>query len=389
VNHARFDSLFSVPFEEQVLSRIDPNRQATLDATDGSLFGLEFAPSALATYLRPDGVALQRLFPWITFREADTIIGDPVFDTTDRSASLPVVAPVLLGLGVVGFVAMVRRRARDPWLAATLGTATGLASTVTIAFIAHRYLADFTPTLVLSGAIGFWIVGDALARTTRSRRRLGVAGLALLAVGSTLASAALAVQAQGLLLLPQEADRRGFVGLQYDIDGLFGDGPPVDVEQVASPPRGAERAAGARRGQIELVGDCRGLYWFDGRSWWPIELGQDLGVRIDAPIEPGTTTLLRTDGWSVLVERRGDEATFRYETEAGARRDWPSTVVDDTEAHDLVITRDPVHDELLVTLDGAPVLRVWPVAVDGELRTDLGAPAATPLCDQLADRLHG
>ncbi len=163
VNFARFDSLFSVPFEEQVFSGLDASRQATLESNGGTLFGLEFAPTAIATYVRPDGASLQRLFPWITFREERTVIGTPVFDTVDRSASLPVVAPGFVALSGIGVVARIRRRSRDPWLAATAGAAIGLVATLTIAYIANRYLADFTPTLVLPAALGLWVAGDALA----------------------------------------------------------------------------------------------------------------------------------------------------------------------------------------------------------------------------------
>ncbi|MGQ0833100.1 MAG: hypothetical protein ACT4OV_15640, partial [Microthrixaceae bacterium] len=160
VNQARFGDPFRVPFREQVLSGFDPARQATLEATGGTLFGLEFAPTALLTYTRPDGVEMQRLFPWITFRESTRVVGDARFDTIDRAASLPVVAPTFVALGAVGLVALVRRGRRAPWLVATFGAALGLTSTLTIAFIANRYLADFVPALLLPATVGAWVVAD-------------------------------------------------------------------------------------------------------------------------------------------------------------------------------------------------------------------------------------
>ena len=202
VNFARFDSLVSVPFEEQVFSGLDASRQATLESNGGTLFGLEFAPTAIATYVRPDGASLQRLFPWITFREERTVIGTPVFDTVDRSASLPVVAPGFVALAAIGVVARIRRRSRDPWLAATAGAAIGLVATLTIAYIANRYLADFTPTLVLPAALGLWVAGDALAARPPVVRRLVVGGAIAVTLLSTITSAALAVQAQRLLMVP-------------------------------------------------------------------------------------------------------------------------------------------------------------------------------------------
>ena len=84
--HARLDDPILVPFDDQVLSDYRRRRQAALEATDGSFFSAGYAPSALATYLRPDGVDAAALFPWVTFREEPTLVGEPIFDTIDRSA---------------------------------------------------------------------------------------------------------------------------------------------------------------------------------------------------------------------------------------------------------------------------------------------------------------
>ena len=396
VNFARFDSLFSVPFEEQVFSGLDASRQATLESNGGTLFGLEFAPTAIATYVRPDGASLQRLFPWITFREERTVIGTPVFDTVDRSASLPVVAPGFVALAAIGVVARIRRRSRDPWLAATAGAAIGLVATLTIAYIANRYLADFTPTLVLPAALGLWVAGDALAARPPVVRRLVIGGAIAVTLLSTITSAALAVQAQRLLMVPAADDRRGFLGLQYAIDGALSDGPPASVQ------RGGLPDAPGPYGQVTIVDDCRALYWSDALYSYPIELGDDLGISLSGPIPQGTSVLAEGDGWSVEIDRTGDEARVRYvtpSTGASGSDDPPNAnpedpnqplvELDDAERYDLTLGTDPVNGELVVLLDGDAVLREWPVLVGGPVSPGPGwdaAPSPTPLCDRLLDR---
>lgn len=372
VNHARFDAPFSVPFRDQVLSSFDPARQATLEATGGGLFGAEFAPTALVTYVRPDGVELQRLFPWITFRESIDVIGDPTFDTIDRSASLPVVAPSLLALALVGAVALVRRGWRDPWLAATVGAAAGLVSTVTIAFIAHRYLADATPVLVLPAAVGAWAVADWLRAHSGWRRRAAVSALAALTVIGMAVSMALAIQSQRLFILPSHEARLDLVRFQYDLhDDLGGDRPPGV--------RAADEAGGpGPRGEVLILDGCRGLYWSDGERWWPLELGSADGLVLTGRADG---VLLDAPTWRLV----SDDGRLAYEHADGTVRrgervpDGPLTV-----------HLDRVNNELTVRAGDDEVLVAWLVDLTGQPRPGPAIRSApTPLCDELSARLVG
>ena len=103
-------------------------------------------------------------------------------------------------------------------------------------------------------------------------------------------------------------NRRGFVGLQYAIDDALFDGPPASVRRGGLPD--APRTSAA---QVTIVDDCRALYWSDGTYSYPIELGHDLGVQPRWSRSPqGTTMLAEGDGWSVEIDRTGDEARVRY-----------------------------------------------------------------------------
>lgn len=391
VNQARFDHPFSVPFREQVLSSFDPARQATLESTGGTLFGPEFAPTALVTYLRPDGVDGQRLFPWITFRESTDVIGDATFDTVDRSASLPSVAPSLVLLGVIGCVALVRRGWRDPWLAAVVGASTGVVSTVTIAFIANRYLADFTPPLVLLAALGTWITADRMSGSGRLVRGAGVGALAGLTALGAATSLALALQSQRLFLLPRAETRHDFVAFQYDLhERLGGGGRPPGV-------RGAAQLAGRAgpRGEVVVLDGCRGLYWSDGARWWPLELGEGDGLEITARLRTGRTVLVDGGRWRIVADlppgRDGHEVVVSFEHDDGTNRLGEPVERRAIDARRLRVAIDRVNSEVTVSAGRRDLLVAWLVDLDGDAPTVgpglTGRAAPTPLCDDLADGL--
>jgi hypothetical protein len=383
VNVARFGTPASVPFEAQVQSSFDPKRQAALEATDGSLFGPEFVPTALVTYLRPDGVRFQALAPWITFRESTSIIGDAQFDTVDRSASLPVVAPGFIALASIGLASIVRTRRADPWLPLVAGTLGGLVPTLTIAIIAQRYLADFTPMLVALAAIGLWPAAMWWSRRARKiRGPLLVALVALIGAGS-LVSTALALQAQRLLLLPDRATRLEFIETQFDIhQRLHGGRPPgvVRTDSVAS--------VDGYRGAVAILGDCDALYWHDGERWWPQELAADAEWRLRGDPGQGRTTLVAGDGWSLVAEVSGDEVHFAYvEGTTTTARGQPVPL---SGAGDLVVRLDAINSEAFVDIDGKPAVVAWLVDVSGPIVPGPRWEATgglTPLCDDLSARL--
>lgn len=389
VNQARFGDPVRIPFRDQVLSSFDPARQATLEATDGSLFGPEFAPTALVTYLRPDGVRLQALFPWVTFRESTAVLGDATFDTVDRSASLPVVAPSLVVLAAVGAVSMIRRPRRWPWLAAAAGTATGLVSTVTIAFIANRYLSDFTPLLVLLAAPGAWTLAGWVRAQGPVTRRAAVAGGLVLSLAGALVSVALALQAQRLFILPATGARHDLVSFQYDLHERLGGGRPPHVravETVGTP---------GQRGEVALLDECRGLYWSDGVRWWPLELGGPDGLVVTPSLRDGRsgTPLLSGDGWRVRAMALGpDTARLEYRADGEPALEGPVVgreVIDDGT---LTVWLDPASSELTVTAGGRELLVAWLVDLHSPVAPAPGLsarPAPTPLCHELAARLEG
>ena len=151
----------------------------------GSLFGAKFAPTTLLQYGRPDALRFQSSFPWVNFpRWRAHVLGGVVFDTIDRSSSIPASMPGFTLLACFGVVALVRGRRGSPLhpsrivLPSVVGGAAGTVFVITIAYVAQRHLADFFPPLLVLALVGV----QALA--LRPNRRVVTAVIAVCIVGT-------------------------------------------------------------------------------------------------------------------------------------------------------------------------------------------------------------
>lgn len=268
VNYAKFGSLVGVPFEQQVASKVYVNRMAALDANDGSLFGFRYVPTTLVQYFRPDAIRPSALLPWFDFPSEPTIIGDATFDRVDLVSSIPASMPALFGLAVVGIVAMVRRSSRGAFAllrAPVIGAACATIPTLGVAELAHRYMSDFVPLLMLLGSIGF---ASLLSIARRGNVGWALAGLAsIAAVWSLGASIGLAVIYQHTVGVDlAQDDLRHFVEAQHSVYELFPGGVPPNVRRASGLPRSA------RRGDVVVIGECRAVYWYDDKQfgWRPL-----------------------------------------------------------------------------------------------------------------------
>ena len=105
----RFGAPFALPLEKQVFTTYDAQRQATLAANGGSLFGAKFVPTTLLQYARPDAVRFDSTFPFVNFpHHRAHVVGHVVFDTLDRSSSMPASMPGFSAPGVDRRVALLR-----------------------------------------------------------------------------------------------------------------------------------------------------------------------------------------------------------------------------------------------------------------------------------------
>lgn len=259
VNLARFDEPFRLPIEKQLFTEMDESRQAALEANDGSLFSASYVPSTLWQYLRPDAVGFDGLAPWVTFpREPATVIGDATFDTLSESSSATATMPLLVVLAGVGAVVLVRPgRGVAALRLPVLGAAAGFAGVLVIGFIAHRYLGDVLPVLVLAALVGVHRVSEA----TVPVRRAALVGAVILGGWGVVANLALAVEHQRVVA-PAELDMRyDFIRFQHELDGHSYRPTRVD-DEVPQP---------GERGELVVVGDCSALLWSNGASWFVLE----------------------------------------------------------------------------------------------------------------------
>ena len=435
INEIKFDTLFSIPINHQVITYESAHRRAVLAANGESLFGLKFVPTNLLQYARPDALTVTRLFPWVFFPGKALVLGHLLYDTRDWTSSVPASVPVLFLLAVVGVVVVYRpARSRSP-VDATMsageltavsepsvalritalrlplvGAAAGTAGILTIWFIAERYLADVMPLLLLAALAG-WHFVFSHRRVPRTARVVVVVVLAMLALFElwTTFSISLFYQRElgPVVTIPQRA---GLVAFQQQVDrSLFG-GPPTGVRFVSRLP---DRASAL---DLAVVGNCAAVYQRDGNSWQPVELGQGAAVRLEVDF-PHTSRgrrqpLLVTGGDSpqdvvAVTWEGGDHYRFSYRFAHSLfgkpAPGWfagPTVVVTPGRPHQVQVDLDTHNAEVFITVDGAPALSLRglvapPVAVRlGSAPPSIATtpafagrispvPVPTPICHEL------
>jgi hypothetical protein len=276
-NIARFGDPLGPPIERQIASSTFDDRKAFLDANGDNWFGPQFVPTTLLQYSRPDAFDLRGSFPWLDFPAGGpTVVGDVTFDDLEWSSSVPVTMPVLVVLAIPGAAWLVgaARRRHGPGVGLLLlwvGTGVGAAGAIAIGYIAHRYLADLMPVVLVPALVGFHVLLRAAPTARPAWRRAGAAALVLVLAAGVWANAALAVENQrerGKFVTEQA--RAQLFRWRADLPG--GGAPVVTVDP------GSERLPDAADGTLAVVGDCLGFYVRVGETWWGVDRGPGAGV---------------------------------------------------------------------------------------------------------------
>jgi hypothetical protein len=313
LNYAKFGTLVSPPSDKHTFSRLDENRREVLAANDGSLFGLEFAPTTLKQYFRPDGIDLRLDLPWIDFpRLGPSLVGDARFDKLDWTSSVPASAPAFTALSLLTLAWAVRTRRQrvgGPWLGPlAAGAVAGGLGVIAFGYIANRYLSDLFPVVLIPGLVGVHLLVRGWPRRSVRRRRLAAVGLGSLALLGVLVNVALALEYQRERApnVP-ESLRAQWSGLRASLPGSY---EPLEVSPQA--PWLPESAFDSR---LAVVGECDGLYLRLEDEWRGVERGPavdvyDLRVDLDTlPVDERVPLVTLGEGPSetvVAIRRVGD-----------------------------------------------------------------------------------
>jgi hypothetical protein len=377
LNLARFGSLFDLPGDRQVLTLLSRERAAWFADHGNSFFGVEFVPTTIVHYLRPDAFAIERLVPFVRFGPRAHEFGSAQLESNTPASSLTASATLLTVLAVLGLVVALRHRHRClvPFIA---GSIVAAGPTLAIGFIANRYLVDLLPGLVVLGAV-------AAASYHTSRRSLALVAVGALTIWGLWINASLATWLN-------QIEQPGFTEARYRVDEVVFGGPAPSVQRLGDDP------SVPRDGVVGIDGPCDGLYIASGGNWVMLELAD--GVRrVQGTFDPAEGTVVLDGGDDRLIEIRpgrdgeslvASSATATAEPMVGTPVDWDGGRVD------VEIVSDPratgLGNGLAVSIDGEPSLREF---VAPDLSTMVPGPGFTvapsddggvPICASLVRR---
>jgi hypothetical protein len=260
INWLKFGALVGVPFEQQEITRIDPTTQAVLRGNGGSLFGLKFVPTNLVTYLRPTGIRLQSVFPWVDFPDANA--ASVRFAVREPTASVLSAMPAWVLLALRGTVEIIRPRCAPPNASQLrlllVGALVAFVPVLAIASQTERYTADLLPALLLAGVVGMYAMLPARGPNSPPRVRRPATLVGAVIVGASAIAGCwimlgLALMSQRLYTANQRpAAVADLVSWQHSLPSIGGGQHELTIG-TGLPPHGT-------RGQLFVVGNCLALY---------------------------------------------------------------------------------------------------------------------------------
>ncbi len=283
VTWAKFGYPVGLPMADQVWTQIDQHRQQFLAANGGKAYSPTFIPTTALTYLRPDGLRLTDVFPYVTLpARAPSVVGGVVMDMTYRTSSAPASMPLVFLLGVWGAITSFRRTpigraalVRIPMLAAAAATV----GVFVWGYVSNRYLSDLLPLLFVACAVGIADIWRRLEGRPARVRRAWASGFAVLAVVSVVINVAVASTPQDVGAW-QGSMVQSYVQTQEDLGAISGNS--IASNAVG----GSTLPAGAPADTLFVLDNCSALYLSNGERyapWIPVSLAspfsQDFSVR--------------------------------------------------------------------------------------------------------------
>jgi hypothetical protein len=408
VTWAKFGYPVGLPMADQVWTQIDQHRQQFLAANGGKAFSPTFIPTTALTYLRPDGLRLTDVFPYITMpARPPAVLGGVVMDMTYRSASAPASMPLVFLLAVWGAIASFRRGSTGRTVLVRIPMLAAAAATVGVfvwGYVSNRYLADLLPLLFVAAAVG---IADAWRRIeTRSvrDRTTWLAVIAGLAVVSILINVAIASTPADVGAW-QGTKVQSYVRTQEDLSGITGNTIASNTLGGTSLP------AYAPADTLFVLDNCAALYLSNGENyspWIPVALASPFRLDFSVRFTRSTTKLRQV---ALVRMGRDVESTVYLDYDGSKMRllfsdplffatgFWTRVTVG--KRYDIDVVADTPRQSLVVNFDGQPVLQS--LISSGEIRvthysrsassTTTGTPfdiavqpvGKSPLCTRLVD----
>jgi hypothetical protein len=370
VNYAKFGVPFGVSNFDQVWTHVNAYRRKFLAANHNSEYGTAFIPSTLLAYLRPDGLRITSVFPFISLPAAPPrALAGVLFDRRYRTASLPASMPLLFLLSCWGLVTAFRPRPVGRAALTRILLLAGLVAGGALfiwGYISPRYLADFLPFLILASAVAVVDICRRLDGRSRSARLGALGVITVVALFSLIANL-------GISISPNEefstAQVLRYVETQHAISDVSGH--PLNRRVTV----GSALPPWAPADQLYVVGDCDGLYISNGENystvpkqqytrttWMTVELGHAFQhtFRLTVSRSPSKSSdlvpLLTTGATTVtaraqLISPSQLAISFVIKGPYGSAsgvvvKEQPGT------AHTVVVVTDPEKHVVEVSIDG-------------------------------------
>ncbi|MBM3658764.1 MAG: hypothetical protein FJW95_04585 [Actinobacteria bacterium] len=359
-NYLKFRTFFSVPYDRQDIHT--QRFRDVLAANDNSLFNLKAIPTHLLALLRPDGLSIGRVFPFVGFpRTPPRIVGSVVFDQRNLTASVTAAMTLIAVGAAIGVVALIRHRETAPLRLLVLASVLVVPVTLSIVYVAQRYVGDVLIPLLLSAAVGLEISLRAAPAWRTGMRRTVAVVVALAAALGVWSGIALALEYQRVLVPFAPPDERAqYVGWQLDAAGLPGARGPAVLSGDALPEV-------ASLGTLLVLGDCTALYQSDGTQWTGVERSRRAGqwsvTLTPAPVGTEVGLLARaadpesTGAWTLALERLGgDRVRFLWRTPDGTKATGRAFSAPAGERRTYSVLADPFVGEINVMRDGQVLL---------------------------------
>lgn len=387
-NWLRFRLFFSQPYPDQIWTQVSETRRDFLQSNGGSIQGVKFAPTTLAHYFSPLSVGFQRFFPFVNFGSRAVPIGGTTFDSIIGSSSIVVGAPVFFVLALVGVWWTATRDHLRQWTVIATAAVVVIGGTLGVGSIAHRYLVDFVPMMIVLACPGLWLVARRLSNGRKSTRRVLVVVALVVALFGTWSETGFALQTRAFSLLPSQTDTHMLVSVQNAIDRRLFDGAPRNLQQLVGDQFPTE---GVSDGSMVILDDCGGLYHYDGFGWQVVERKPGEGRRfiVTGEITDERRPILRGWQWTLTAQRTSDGVVLVYDAVNGRYEEsQPIQIPEGLVTFDVVA--DQAQTSTVSVRYGNDVLLLayyvgiqYPEPAPGWTST----PGSAPLCESLLSRI--